>query len=177
MAVQILWNNLVTEGTVTVNLVMDPPDGDEMRRPPVPRDAPLLDAEMLGRLAVLVPVSVALCGGWFAWRYGAGVPLDAVRTETFTLLAIAQWFNLLNCRSATRSALRRAAQPNHWLAAGLAASVVLQAAVLYLPPLAGLFHIVPPSAGTLAALVALASLVLWVEEARKAIARRLARQG
>jgi magnesium-transporting ATPase (P-type) len=31
-AVQILWINIVTEGTLTVNLVMDPPDGDEMRR-------------------------------------------------------------------------------------------------------------------------------------------------
>ena len=37
-AVQILWINIVTEGTLTVNLVMDPPDGDEMRRTPVPRD-------------------------------------------------------------------------------------------------------------------------------------------
>ena len=31
-AVQILWINIVTESTLTVNLVMDPPDGDEMRR-------------------------------------------------------------------------------------------------------------------------------------------------
>jgi hypothetical protein len=46
-AVQILWINIVTEGTVTVNLVMDPPDGDEMRRPPVPRDDRLLGAELL----------------------------------------------------------------------------------------------------------------------------------
>jgi Ca2+-transporting ATPase len=45
--VQILWINIVTEGTVTVNLVMDPPDGDEMRRPPVPRDDRLLDRAML----------------------------------------------------------------------------------------------------------------------------------
>ena len=29
VAVQILWINTVTEGTVTVNLVMDPADGDE----------------------------------------------------------------------------------------------------------------------------------------------------
>ena len=44
VAVQILWINIVTEGTLTVNLVMDPPDGDEMRRAPVPRDDRLLDA-------------------------------------------------------------------------------------------------------------------------------------
>ena len=33
-AVQILWNNLVTEGLITVNLIMEPAEGDEMRRPP-----------------------------------------------------------------------------------------------------------------------------------------------
>ncbi len=42
-AVQILWINIVTEGTVTVNLVMDPPDGDEMKRAPVPRNDRLLE--------------------------------------------------------------------------------------------------------------------------------------
>ena len=36
-AVQILWINIVTEGTVTVNLVMDPPDGHEMRCRLVPK--------------------------------------------------------------------------------------------------------------------------------------------
>ena len=45
VAVQILWINIVTEGTLTVNLVMDPPDGDEMRRAPVPRDDRLLDRD------------------------------------------------------------------------------------------------------------------------------------
>ena len=52
-AVQILWINLVTEGTLTVNLVMEPPDGDEMRRHPVatrraaarPPDAPAHGAD------------------------------------------------------------------------------------------------------------------------------------
>ncbi len=58
-AVQILWINIVTESTLTVNLVMDPPDGDEMRRPPVPRDDRLLSGEMLRRVALLVPTAVA----------------------------------------------------------------------------------------------------------------------
>ena len=100
----------------------------------MPREGPLLEAAMLGRLAERVPVSVAICAGWFAWRHAAGVPIDTVRTEVFTLLAFAQWFNVLNCRSATRSALRGGLRGNRWLGAGLAASFALQAAVLYLPP-------------------------------------------
>lgn len=170
-AVQILWINIVTEGTVTVNLVMDPPDGDEMRRPPVPRDERLLDAAMLRRLLLLVPVTAAVVFGWFAWRSGQGTPVDLARTETFTLLAMCQWFNVLNCQSATRSALRLGVLRNRWLLGGLALSVVLQLLVLHWAPLARLFHTVPLPATTLLGLALLASSVLWVEELRKALSR------
>jgi magnesium-transporting ATPase (P-type) len=118
-AVQILWINIVTEGTLTVNLVLDPPDGHEMRRPPTPRDDALLDRQLLRRVALMAASAVAATFGWFAWRSGQGVPEELLRTETFTVMAMCQWFNLLNCQSATRSALRRrrAGQP---LAAGRA---------------------------------------------------------
>ena len=118
-AVQILWINIVTEGTVTVNLVMDPPDGDEMRRAPVPRNDRLLSGEMLRRVALMTPMIALATFGWFVWRQAGDMPYEMVRTETFTVLAVCQWFNVLNCQSATRSALqlRHLPQP---LAAGRA---------------------------------------------------------
>jgi magnesium-transporting ATPase (P-type) len=73
-AVQILWINIVTEGTVTVNLVMDPPDGDEMRRRPVPRNDRLLGTALLGRVALMTPLIAGVTFGWFAWRLSQGVP-------------------------------------------------------------------------------------------------------
>jgi hypothetical protein len=36
--------------------------------------------------------------GWHLLRLGAGASFLDVETETFTLLAICQWFNVLNCR-------------------------------------------------------------------------------
>jgi len=171
-AVQILWINIVTEGTVTVNLVMDPPDGDELRRPPVARQDRLLDAQMLRRLAWMVPLTAAIVFGWFAWRSSQGVALELVQTETFTLLVMCQWFNVLNCRSATRSAFDRSLIRNPWLLGGLALSVGLQGLVLYAPPLNALFHTVPLPASTLMLLVPAASLCLWVEEMRKLASRR-----
>ncbi len=166
-AVQILWINIVTEGTLTINLVMDPPEGDEMRRPPVPRDDALLDRTMRWRIALMASCAVAVCFGWFAWRLARGVAIEQVRTEVFTLLAVCQWFNVLNCQSATRSALRLGVLRNRWLLGGLAASVALQAAVLYAPPLNAMFHTVPLPLATLLPIVALASVVLWAEELRK----------
>jgi len=172
-AVQILWINIVTEGTVTVNLVMDPPDGDEMKRPPVPRDDRLLSREMLLRVALMTPIMAAVTFGWFAWRLGQGLPVELVRTETFTVLAMCQWFNVLNCESATRSAMRlkRGLLKNPWLMGGLALSVLLQGLVLYAPPMNTLFHTVPLAPMALLPLVALASTVLWAEELRKLIVR------
>lgn len=82
-----------------------------------------------------------------------------------------QWFNVLNCQSAHASALGLRILRNHWLLGGLALSVVLQAMVLYAPPLNRMFHTVPLPASTLLPLLALASGVLWAEEARKLWAR------
>ena len=171
-AVQILWINIVTEGTVTVNLVMDPPDGDEMRRRPVARDDRLLDRALLWRVALMTPVIAAVTLGWFAWRLDQGVAVELARTETFTVLAMCQWFNVLNCQSATRSALKLTLLRNPWLLGGLSLSIVLQGLVLYAPPMNALFHTVPLAPETLLPLVALASLVLWVEEVRKLLVRR-----
>ena len=166
-AVQILWINIVTEGTLTVNLVMDPPDGDEMRRRPVARDDPLLDGLMLARTALMASCAAAVAFGWFAWRLHHGAPLEVVRTEVFTLVAMSQWFNILNCQSATVSAFGRRLLRNRWLLGGLVLSVALQALVLYAPAMNGWFHTVPLPLETVLALAALASVVLWAEEARK----------
>jgi Ca2+-transporting ATPase len=171
-AVQILWINIVTEGTLTINLVMDPPEGAEMQRPPVPRDDPLLDRQMLGRIALMASAAVCATFGWFAWRLQSGLPLDVVRTETFTLLAMCQWFNVVNCQSPVRSALALGVLRNPWLLGGLVLSVLLQIAVVYAPPLNALFHTVPIAAADLLPLVGLASLVLWVEEGRKLVRRQ-----
>ena len=167
VAVQILWINIVTEGTLTVNLVMDPPNGDEMARKPIARNDPLLDRTMLGRVLLMATTAVLVTFSWFVWRIGQGVPIEMVRTETFTLLAMCQWFNVLNCQSASRSALKLGLLKNPWLLGGLALSVLLQVLVIYWPLMNTLFHTVPLAPSALLPLAVLASCVLWAEELRK----------
>ena len=112
--------------------------------------------------------------GWFAWRLASGAAVDVARTETFTLVVLCQWFNVLNCRSATRSAL--GVLPNPWLIGGLLLGAVLQAAVLYTPFLNEMFHTQPIPPIQLLSIIAAASIVLWIEEARKAFVRWLTRR-
>ena len=170
-AVQILWINLVTEGTVTVTLIMEPAEGDEMKSKPISPDEPLLTGLLLTRMAFMTPAIAASTFGWMVYRLSVGVPLPQVRTETFTVLAVCQWFNVLNCRSAHRSALSLSILKNPWLIGGLIVSNLLQAAVVFLPPLGQVFHTVPFSLKEVLAIGGVASLVLWVEELRKLIMR------
>ncbi|MBL8737842.1 MAG: HAD-IC family P-type ATPase [Planctomycetes bacterium] len=176
-AVQILWNNLVTEGLVTVNLVLEPAEGDEMQRAPTPVDEPLLDRVLRQRLWVMVPTIAGVVLGWFLWRSAAGVEPAQVRTEAFTLLALCEWCNVLNCRSTTRSAFAQAPWRNPWLLGGLVLGNVLQFAVVFAPPLQAVFHTVPFGFAEFVWLGVVASTVLWVEELRKLLVRRRERRG
>ena len=174
-AVQILWINIVTEGVLTVNLVMERAEGDEMHRPPIPANEPLLTQPMLCRLAIMVGASVAATFGFFVWRISTGVPFELVQSETFTVLAVCQWFNVLNCRNERRSALNLGILKNPWLLAGLLLGNLLQIAVIYTEPLNHLFHTTPIPPADFFLIGAVASVVLWAEEARKYLARWRAR--
>ena len=171
-AVQILWNNLVTEGVITVNLILDPAEGDEMRRPPISTREPLITREMWRRMALMTPTIVAVTLGWFVVRSSTGVRFEIARTEAFTLLAVCEWFNVLNCLSARESALRLGVLRDRWLVGGLVIGNLLQLAVIYVPALNTMFHTVPIPLREAIGIGAAGSLVLWVEEVRKLIVRR-----
>ena len=84
--------DIVTEGVLTVNLVMEGVEGDEMRRPPIPASEPLVDRTMWQRMVVMVTASVAVVFGFFIWRLSTGVPFELVRSETFTVLTVCQCY-------------------------------------------------------------------------------------
>ncbi|MGC2579078.1 MAG: cation transporting ATPase C-terminal domain-containing protein, partial [Terrimicrobiaceae bacterium] len=68
-----------------------------------------VDVDLLGQLNIgsgeTFGASVAATFGFFVWRISAGVPFEVVQSETFTVLALCQWFNVLNCRSERGSTL------------------------------------------------------------------------
>jgi len=174
-AVQILWINIVTEGTVTVNLIMEGLEGDEMRRKPTPSDEALITRPMFNRLLLMVTTSVVAIFGFFMWRMSSGVPFQLVQTETFTLVAISQWFNVLNCRSALRSSLSLDVFKNVWLVGGLVLGNLLHFLVIYTDTLNHVFHTVAIPLADFFLLGLIGSSVLWTEEIRKWFARQRAR--
>lgn len=69
-------------------------------------------------------------GYYFIWRLSLDESFAQVQTETFTVLAVCQWFNVLNCRSETKSALNFNIIKNYWLL-----SNILHFHVIYTVPI------------------------------------------
>jgi magnesium-transporting ATPase (P-type) len=101
--------------------------------------------------------------------------IDEARTMAFTTLVIAQLFNCFNARSDRTSAFHHMfTNPLLW--AAIALSLALQVAVVHLGPLNRAFDTQPLGLAEWAICAALGSLVLWGDEARKLVARRVGRQ-
>lgn len=90
----------------------------------------------------------------------------------FTTLVFAQLFNTFNCRSDEVSAFSNLFV-NRWLWGALAFSITLQVAVVYLPILNSAFGTQPLSISDWLVCMGLASMVLWADEVKKIIERRV----
>ncbi|MGZ8606806.1 MAG: cation-translocating P-type ATPase [Actinomycetota bacterium] len=178
LATQILWINLVTDSGPALAMGVDPPPPDVMRRPPRRISDRVIDREMqLGvvfvglvmAIATLLTIDLKLPGGLLG---GSGELVEA-RTAGFTVLVLAQLFNCLNSRSERASAFRGLlANPLLWAAIGV--SLALQVLVVHVPVLNDAFDTTPLSAGDWLLCTAMASSVLWLDELKKLIVRRVA---
>jgi magnesium-transporting ATPase (P-type) len=176
LATQILWINLLTDTAPALALGVDPPGTTSMRRPPAAPGSHVIDGPMRLGIALvgltmavvtIATLDLELPGGLIEGDAGVGT----ARTAAFTTLVLAQLFNCFSARSDTDSALVGAFR-NRLLLLAVALAAALQVAVVHLPFLNEAFGTEPLSAGQWARCAALASLVLWVSEARKAVARR-----
>ena len=177
LATQILWINLLTDSAPALAMGVDAPPDDVMKRPPRKLSDRVIDAEMwLGILWVglvmaivtLVALDLRLPGGLI----GGSGSIDEARTMAFTTLVLAQLFNCFNARSDRTSAFHRLFT-NRWLWGAVAVSVLLQIAVVHLGFLNDAFGTAPLAFDDWLICVGLASVVLWADEAKKLLERRL----
>jgi len=176
LATQILWINLLTDTAPALALGLDAPAGDVMRRPPRRRTDRVIDAEMqrgivfvgiVMAIATLLALDLRLPGG----LVGDTGSIDEARTMAFTTLVLAQLFNCFNARSDRTSAFERMFT-NRLLWLAIAASLVLQVAVVQVPLLQDAFSTTSLSPADWLLCGGLASSVLWADEGRKLLLRR-----
>jgi P-type Ca2+ transporter type 2C len=121
---------------------------------------------MVMAAATLLTMDIFLPGG----LVDGSDSLEVARTAGFTTLVLAQMFNAFNSRSDTTSACRHLFS-NAWLWAAVGVGALLQVAVVHVPFLQRAFGTAPLDAAHWAVAIAMASVVLWFDEARKLVVR------
>ena len=170
-ALQVLWVNIIMDGPPAMALGVDPPAEGTMDRPPRRRGSAILTGRRLGRMAVTGAVMATGTLGVLAVGRETGSEEHAL-AMAFTTFVLFQVFNALCARSETASVFRRETLRNAKLWAALGIVVVLQAAAVHVDAVQGVFGTVDFTAWDWVLTTAVASTVLWFDEARKALARR-----
>jgi len=175
LATQILWINLVTDGAPALALGLDPVDQKLMEQPPRPLDEGVLTRRMwrgivfvgvIMAAGTLFVLDASLPGGFVDGRGS----LRYAQTMAFSTLVLFQLFNVINARSDEQSAFV-ALFENRWLWVAIGGSLALQVAVVYVPLFQQAFGTTGLSGRDWVFCLTVASSVLWLREASKAIAR------
>lgn len=182
--VQILAVDLGTDLLPALALGAEPPHRGVMAEPPRPRGAHLLTWGMLARAYLFLGLfeAASAMGAYFAvldaggWRWGEGLAASdslyrLATTACLAAIVVAQVANVYLCRTDRESLLDRTIPPNRLIRVGVAAELLVIAAIVYTPPGNLLFGTAPlPWWGWLVPLPAVLAMVL-AEEARKALLR------
>jgi Ca2+-transporting ATPase len=181
LPLQILWMNLVTDGLPALALGVEPAEEDVMRRPPHSSSESIFGRGM--GLFILIAGGVlslaSLAGVLFLYLFsGQAWSVFAQNTENwqtflFTTLVFSQLALALCVRSESNPLFRIKLWSNPSLLLALLATVALQLAVVYVPPLQALFHTRALSAWELAGVFGITVMVFVVAEVlEKLLVRR-----
>lgn len=170
-AVQILWVNLVTDGTTSIALGVDPAEGDEMEKPPRKPDEALLSKTMLTQVAV---VSTLMCAGTlYAHKIGTQAGGETLgNSMAFCTVVFFQLFNIFNCRSYEKSLISVGILANPTLVGAVFLALTLQMAAIYLPFMQNLFGVSALNAQQLLCCVGISLSVIPAVEAAKFLRRQ-----
>jgi Ca2+-transporting ATPase len=165
LPLQILWINIIMDGPPALALGAEPPAKDVMQKPPRNPSASFLSKNLIASILFLGTVMAAVSLCVFAFYVVAFEPYRAY-TTAFTLFVFLQFFNALNCRSSHASVLSRPFS-NPYLYFAIVICMGLQAAIIYYPPLQGIFGTVPLEPPDWGFILAAASLIVILEELKK----------
>jgi len=174
-AIQILWVNLIMDGPPAMALGLDPPRPGVMDRNPRDPGAQILTMRRVARLLFVGGVMAGGTIGMFVWGLRHGNELLAT-SLAFTTFVLFQVFNALESRRGKHGVFGRHTFTNRWLWAAIAAIVTLQILVVQVPALASIFDVTALTWQQWAACAAMASSLLWLEEARKMAVRVIDRR-
>ena len=142
--IQILWVNMVTAVTLGIALAFEPTEDDTMRRPPRPRNKPLLTGTLLWHIILVATLFLAGVFGIYAYAIDRGYSIELARTLAMNTLVVMEVFHLFFIRNMYGTSLTwKAVRGTQvvWLA--VSAVTVGQFAITYVPALQAIFATEP----------------------------------
>lgn len=173
LPIQLLWVNLVTDSLPAIALGMEPAEENIMERLPRKNTGSLFGDGLGGRIlleGVMIGVLALLAFGighvYFDQEDGYAVG----RTMAFAVLSLSQLVHAFNMRG-EGSLGKLPFCSNKWLLMAFVVGVALQCVVIMMPPLAGIFQVVPLNGEQWLLTAAIALAPLPLVELEKAIWR------
>ena len=138
LAIQILWLNLVTDGFLDFSLGSEPEEGEVLNRHPEDYQGEIMRRRNLIQLGFLGGVMLILLVGlyvFWSWRLGLDLAAEEnlgwMRTMFVISSAMLQWFNVVNCRSESKSIFKLGLKKNKVLLGALVLVLGLQTWAIY----------------------------------------------
>ena len=174
--VQLLWLNLVTDSLPALALGVEPVEAGVMEQPPRPADQGLFDKQFSLRLAwqglMVGGLTLAAYFLGFTRLAAPGMEGAVANTMAFSTLTLSQLFHAFNVRSEDRSIFAQGALSNPAMNRAFLAGLALQLSVLLIPPLQGVFSVVPMDFAQWLTVLVLAAAPVPICECAKALSRR-----
>jgi Ca2+-transporting ATPase len=145
LPLQLLWNNLVTDGLPALALGVDPASPRVMEQKPRSADEGILTKPtqlqivVQGALITAGALGVYIWGEWFMPQHS----YELGQTMLLTTMVLTQLLHSFSFRSSTRSVFSAESSKNRWLLLAVAGSFAAHLAVLYVPAISTVFKTVP----------------------------------
>ncbi len=169
LASQIIWLNFVTDSFLDVSLAMEPKEQGLLSGNFEHPKKYLIDRLMVKRMILMVlPMTI---GTLFLFKNYYEIDIDKARTLSLTILAAFQWFNVWNCRSENKSIFQLNLFSNKFLLSATIFVIILQLFAIYNPFMQKFLHTTSLNFSDWLTIIAIATSIVLVEEARKLYAR------
>lgn len=176
-AVQILWVNLITAITLGLALAFEPMEPDTMKRPPRPRDEPILDGKLIWHICLVSGLILAAVYGIHAHAIDKGHAPELASTMAVNMLVVLEIFHLFFIRNIYGTSLTwKAVRGTRVIWACVIAVTAAQFALTYLPVMQLVFGTanVPVLDGVL--IVAIGAVFFAILETEKQLRLALRRE-
>ncbi len=164
LPLHVIFLELVMDPIAAIAFENEPAEPNLLRKPPRVASASLFSWREIG--AAILQGAVISAGILFAQQFavGKGLPENTVRSFVFATLVFSNVFLTLCNRSFEQPIWRTIFYKNNLLPLILGISLVMLAAVLYVPFVAGMFRLHPLPAGDLAWCAGVAAVCVgWIE--------------